>query len=78
MKTTFLVIVGIFAAVILFGLASRASDPLTAEKDSARRAIDSCDKGWKDDLLPANARLMMRNTCDQMRNEYTTKYGRAP
>lgn len=78
MKTTFMTIGGLVALFLLFGFVSRASDPLTGEKDSARSVIDSCDKGWKDDLLPANARLLIRNSCDRMRSEYTTKYGRAP
>lgn len=78
MKIAFYVIAGLVGAFLLFGLASRNADPLTREKDNARRSIESCDKGWKDELTPANARLLMRNTCNQMRNEFTAKYGRAP
>ena len=78
MKTVLWVTGGLFTAFLLFGFAVRAGDPQTGEKDRAKAAINLCQKSQDDTLMPLDQRRFVRDTCDRMRGDYATQYGRAP
>jgi hypothetical protein len=78
MKTVVIVIFGLFMAFMAFGFIGRANDPLADAKDSARDAINLCQKNQDDVLMPLDQRRFIRNVCDKMRSDYQTKYGSAP
>lgn len=78
MKAVLWSIVGLVAMFFMIGAISNARDPLHEEKASARRGIELCDKGVKDDLQARTDRLFLRGICDKMRKNYQTKYGSAP
>lgn len=71
-------VAGLVVVLFLIGIFTDANDPLQAERYDARRAIELCDGGAKDDLQDRGTRLFIRGVCDKMRRNYQTKYGSAP
>ncbi len=72
-----LAIVGIPVVIIAILLVIGANiSPEEQERQSAATAIDLCDKQANDELSPVNVRRFARATCERMRSDYRSKYGR--